>query len=66
MKRTFKVPFLAPVHTTYTVGLFAFGAAMLFGCPVYSGSTGAARERQLRPQRILLRPDDRVLSAALL
>jgi hypothetical protein len=44
MKRTFEVPFLAPVRTSakraYKFGFVALGAAVLFGCPIYSGSSG--------------------------
>jgi hypothetical protein len=43
MMRTFKVPFLAPVSTpvktAYRLGFVALSAALLFGCPVYSGGS---------------------------
>jgi hypothetical protein len=46
MKRTLEVPFLAPVRTSakraYKFGFFALGAVMLFGCPIYSGSSGGS------------------------
>ncbi len=44
MKRTLKVPFLASLHQAYKVGAFALGAVALFGCPVYSNSSGASGE----------------------
>jgi hypothetical protein len=49
MKRTLEVPFLSSVRSSYSsvvaarvgaVGAFALAAVALFGCPVYSGSTG--------------------------
>jgi hypothetical protein len=40
MKSTFKVPFLATVQKAYTIGAFALGTIVLFGCPVYSGNSG--------------------------
>jgi hypothetical protein len=44
MMRTLKVPFLATLHEAYKVGAFALGAVVLFGCPVYSSSSGGNGE----------------------
>ncbi len=40
MKRTLKVPFLGSVRQASAAGGFVLGAVVLFGCPIYSGSSG--------------------------